>query len=167
MNINTDLGTFVPNGTQPLSSGFKDQISLLFGPEAITSIALTVLNFVVGLGVIALVLLDNRRIYKTWRVTRWNRVPLALATAICLSHAVFIVKSFLGLASFHRFNPPKDVKLVCQVFAELGFWGLTRFAAFVEFRNMGTTSHYRHSISVRCPEHFSSCIRLWLGLSHM
>ena len=144
MNINTGLGTFVPNGTKPLSPGFKDQISLLFGPEAITSIALTVLNFVVGLAVIALVLWDNRRIHKTWRVTPWNRVPLALATAICLSHAVFIVKSFLGLAAFHRFNPPKDVMLACRVFAELGFWGPIHFSIFAEFRNMGTTSDHRY-----------------------
>jgi hypothetical protein len=124
MDVQTGLGTFVPNGTEPLSTEFKDHISVLFGPEAIFSIALTVLNYVVGLGVIALVLVDNKRVHKTWRVVPSNRTPLALAAAICLAHAFFIVKSFLGLASFHDFNPPKDVQLACRVFSELGFWGI-------------------------------------------
>jgi hypothetical protein len=163
MDIQTGLGTFVPNGTEPLSTQFKDHISLLFGPEAITSIALTVINYVVGLGIIALVMVDNKRIYKTWRVVPSNRIPLALAAAICLSHAFFIIKSFLGLASFHDFDPPKDVRLACRVFGELGFWG-TIFLYFAHFRNMGTSCYDRNPLSIRCPQHLVPSIHLEVGL---
>ena len=114
---------FIPSDSAPISPDFASKITKLFGGTSIASITLTVFNFVAAAVAVALILLDNRRIHKTWKVAPSNRIPLALAVAICISHVFFMTKAFIGLVAFHTFNPPKTRKLACRVFNELGFWG--------------------------------------------
>lgn len=108
----------------PSSQNFSTQIQELFGGTSIASIALTVFNFVAGLVVILLILFDNRRKHKTWKIAPSNRIPLAIAIAICISHVFLMSKAFIGLGAFHTFDPPPNEKLACRVFNELGFWGI-------------------------------------------
>ena len=115
---------FIPNDSASISPGFASNITQLFGGTSIASITLTVFNFVTAGAAVALILFDNRRIHKTWKVAPSNRIPLALAVAICISHVFFMIKAFIGLAAFHTFDPPKDKKLACRIFNELGFWGI-------------------------------------------
>jgi formate hydrogenlyase subunit 3/multisubunit Na+/H+ antiporter MnhD subunit len=98
-------------------------LSDLIGDMSIASIALTIFNFLTAGLTILLILVDNRRIYKTWKLAPSIRIPLGLSIAICVSHVVFILKAFIGLAVFRTFNPPSDEKLPCKILNELGFWG--------------------------------------------
>ena len=123
-SINTQTGMFYPSDSASISPDFASNITQLFGGTSIASVTLTVFNFVTAGVAIALILLDNRRIHKTWKVAPSNRIPLAIAVAICLSHVFFMIKAFIGLAAFHTFNPPKSDKLACRIFNELGFWGI-------------------------------------------
>ena len=130
---------FIPNDSAPISPGFASNITQLFGGTSIASITLTVFNFVTAGAAVALILFDNRRIHKTWKVAPSNRIPLALAVAICISHVFFMIKAFIGLAAFHTFDPPKDKKLACRVFNELGFWGII-FDFFTDMQLFGLRS---------------------------
>jgi len=122
-SINTQIGMFNTSDSTPITREFASNITQLFGGTSIASISLTVFNFVTAGAAIALILFDNRRKHKTWKIAPSNRIPLALAVAICISHVFFMMKAFIGLAAFHTFDPPKDKKLPCRIFNELGFWG--------------------------------------------
>ena len=122
-SINTQIGMFNTSDSTPITREFASNITQLFGGTSIASISLTVFNFVTAGAAIALILFDNRRKHKTWKIAPSNRIPLALAVAICISHVFFMIKAFIGLAAFHTFDPPKDKKLACRIFNELGFWG--------------------------------------------
>lgn len=121
-SIDTQIGVFPTNNTTPIGPDFAKDIKDLFGATSIASIALTVLNFVVAVAAIILILIDNRTRHKTWKIAPSNRIPLGIATAISISHVFFIVKAFVGLASFHTFDPPEDKKFACRISNELGFW---------------------------------------------
>ena len=106
------------------SIDFPNMIKNLFGGTSIASITLTVINFLAALAAIILILVDNRRVHKTWKIAPSLRIPLSLAVAICISHVFFMTKAFIGLGAFHMPNPPKNERVACQIFNELGFWGL-------------------------------------------
>jgi hypothetical protein len=114
---------FDVNGSAPSSEDFTIIIQNLFGGTSIASIVLAVLNFIAALGTIILIFFDNRRNYKTWKPSPSNRIPLAIAVAIFVSHIFFMSKAFVGIAAFHTFDPPKDKRLACKILNEIGFWG--------------------------------------------
>jgi len=111
--------------TGPIPSiDFPDAIQNLFGGTSIASIVLTVFNFVAALAAIILILFDNRRVHKAWKIAPSLRIPLSLAVAICISHVFFMTKAFIGLRALDTSSPPKSERLACQIFNELGFWGI-------------------------------------------
>ena len=131
MSNSTSLtGTFNLTDNSTLTPDFANAVSDIFGSTSIAVIALTVVNFFAAFLSILLIVDDNHSAHKTWYITPSRRIPLALALAIMLSHLIFILKAFNGLTAFATSNPPKMKTLACRVLNELGFWGLTRLAAF-------------------------------------
>jgi len=114
---------FNVSGSMPLTSDQVQDITELYGGTSIAAIALTVFNFFAAVLAIILILVDNRRIHKSWKISPSNRIPLVLALAICISHVFFMMKAFIGLASFHTYDPPKNKQVPCDVSNQLGFWG--------------------------------------------
>ena len=121
--INTETGMFNVSSSMPLTSDQVKDITELYGGTSIAAIALTVFNFFAAVLAIIFILVDNRRIYKSWKISPSNRIPLVLAVAICISHVFFMMKAFIGLASFQTFDPPKNKEVPCDVSNQLGFWG--------------------------------------------
>ena len=125
--IITETGMFNVSGSTPLTPEEVKDIADLFGGTSIAAIALTVFNFFAAVLVIVFILADNRRIHSSWKIAPSNRIPLVLAVAICISHVFFMMKAFVGLVSFHTFDPPKSKQIPCKVSNELGFWGTPSF----------------------------------------
>src|SRR5271170_5439199 len=121
--INTETGMFNVSGSMPLTPDQVKDIIDLYGGTSIAAIALTVFNFFAAILAIIFILGDNRRIYKSWKISPSNRIPLVLALAICISHVFFMMKAFIGLASFQTYDPPKNKQVPCDVSNQLGFWG--------------------------------------------
>ena len=126
--INTETGMFNVSGSMPLTSDQVMDITQLYGGTSIAAIALTVFNFFAAVLAIIFILVDNRRIYKSWKISPSNRIPLVLALAICISHVFFMMKAFIGLASFHTYDPPKNKQVPCDVSNQLGFWGTSSWS---------------------------------------
>jgi hypothetical protein len=116
-------------GTAPLTPDARSQLTDVFGTTSIAVIALTVFNFFTTILVMGLIVFDNRRKHKTWKVAPSFRIPLTLSIAIALGHLVFVVKAFNGLPVLQIADPPKSKKLACKVLNELGFWGRIFFQA--------------------------------------
>ena len=114
-------------GTAPLTPDALSQLTDVFGTTSIAVIALTVFNFFTAILVMGLIVFDNRRKHKTWKVAPSFRIPLTLSIAIALGHLVFVVKAFNGLPVLQIADPPKSKKLACKVLNELGFWGRIPF----------------------------------------
>ena len=121
--IATETGMFNVSGSTPLTPQQETDITDLFGGTSIAAIGLTVFNFFAAALAIIFILVDNRRTYKRWTIAPSNRIPLVLAAAICISHVFFMMKAFIGLASFQSYDPPKSKQIPCDVSNQLGFWG--------------------------------------------
>ena len=119
--IITQTGTFNLSGETSITPDLLNDITDLFGGTSIAEDALTGFNCFTSILAIALILFDNRRRHKIWKIAPSNRIPLGLALVICISHIIFIMKEYIGLESFEDFNPPENERLACKVLNELGF----------------------------------------------
>jgi len=136
--IITATGMFNVSGSMPLTPQEEKNITDLFGGTSIAAIALTVFNFFAAVLAIIFILTDNRRVYRRWKISPSNRIPLVLAAAICISHVFFMMKAFIGLASFQSFNPPKSKQVPCDVSNQLGFWGTSSSRAQTDASHLGS-----------------------------
>ena len=109
--------------TASLNPEVISQLTDVFGTTSIAVIALTVFNFFTATLVMGLIIFDNRRKHKTWRLAPSYRIPMSLSIAIALGHLVFVIKAFNGLPIVQMADASKSKKLVCKVLNELGFWG--------------------------------------------
>jgi hypothetical protein len=122
---NNTFGTGNLNLTDPtrLSPYTIDQLIDIFGTTSIAVIALTVFNCFTALMAIGLIVYDNKRKHKTWKVAPSFRIPLSLSIAIALGHIIFVIKAFNGLPIIPVADLSKSKELMCKVLNELGFWG--------------------------------------------
>src|SRR5579859_4663446 len=116
-------GTFNISDPDPQSSNAFQDITAVFSATSLVVIGFTVINTLAAFLALVLIMVDNRRAHKTWRISPSNRIPLSLAVAITISHVLFVAKACNGLETFQTADPPKGRKLACKVFNELGFWG--------------------------------------------
>lgn len=128
-------------GTTPLTPDVISQLTDVFGTTSIAVIALTAFNFFTAILTLGLVVSDNRRKHKTWKVAPSYRIPLSLSIAIALGHLVFIIKAFNGLPIVQMDDASKDKKTWCKVLNELGFWGIPLSTCELISSYMGCPCH--------------------------
>jgi len=117
------METFNTTGTDLTPQEWAN-IEELFRPVSIAAIILTIFNLGASIIAIVLMLVDNWRIYKTWRISPSIRIPLSLVVVIFISHCIFVLKAAIGLACGDMEIPMETAPPVCKAMEELGFWGL-------------------------------------------
>jgi hypothetical protein len=132
-------GTVNVTGSKPASGDVFSDILELFGGTSIAVIALTVFNFFTAMLAAILITVDNRGRHKTWKIAPSKRIPLYLAVTITVAHLFFLLKAFNGIQAFQTFDPPKNKKLACKVFNELGFWGTSDHLSRLMCSHMGAS----------------------------
>jgi hypothetical protein len=92
----------------------------------IAATTLTLFNiFAAGL-VLALVLLDNHRQWKSWWRLSWERrMPCYLAISVILSNTVFAVREFLEMGSFVPGRATIPTSPSCVALNESNWWGMS------------------------------------------
>jgi len=124
--ISTTVFNLTGNGT--LSESTVTQINDQFTVPTTAILALTVVNLFAALLTAALVLGDNIRLNRTWKLDPSRRIPFSVALGIVLSHVAFILKDLNGLKwwdslSHGNWTDLSSLQLPCMVYNQLGFWG--------------------------------------------
>jgi hypothetical protein len=95
----------------------------------LAAISLTAFNCIAACIVIVIVVIDSRRLQRSWlSLPLERRAPIYLAIAILLSHVIFITRESLEVGSFDNSeisdpgNPPL-VSQQCTVLNQMSWWG--------------------------------------------